>query len=73
MQLSYLRRTNRVQGFLLRACLRVMGIGISPLSTQYGVPMTVTGFEPLDLSQGILQACGCWNKTVDVEMPTPAW
>lgn len=48
---------NRVQGFLLAGHVcAVMGYHeYPPLSAQYGVPMTVTGFEPLDIAQGILQ------------------
>lgn len=48
---------NRVQGFLLAGHVcTVMGYWEYPsLATQYSVPMAVTGFEPLDLTQGILQ------------------
>jgi hydrogenase expression/formation protein HypD len=48
---------NRVQGFLLAGHVcTVMGYWeYPPLATKYGVPMAVTGFEPLDLVQGILQ------------------
>ncbi len=48
---------NRVQGFLLAGHVcTVMGYWeYPPLAAQYGVPMAVTGFEPLDLAQGILQ------------------
>ena len=47
----------RVQGFLLAGHVcSVMGYWeYPPLSEQYGVPMTVTGFEPLDILQGIIQ------------------
>jgi len=47
---------NRVQGFLLAGHVcTVMGYWeYEPIAQQYGVPMTVTGFEPLDLMQGIL-------------------
>lgn len=47
---------NRVQGFLLAGHVcAVMGYWqYHPLAQKYRVPMTVTGFEPLDLSQGIL-------------------
>ena len=47
---------NRVQGFLLAGHVcAVMGYWEYPsLAAQYGVPMTVTGFEPLDIAQGIL-------------------
>jgi hydrogenase expression/formation protein HypD len=48
--------TNRVQGFLLAGHVcAVMGYWeYPPLAKQYRVPMTVTGFEPLDIVQGIL-------------------
>ncbi len=47
----------RVQGFLLAGHVcSVMGYWeYPPLAEQYGVPMAVTGFEPLDILQGILQ------------------
>lgn len=47
---------NRVQGFLLAGHVcTVMGYHeYPPLAEKYRVPMTVTGFEPLDLVQGIL-------------------
>lgn len=47
---------NRVQGFLLAGHVcTVMGYNeYKPLAEQYQVPMAVTGFEPLDLVQGIL-------------------
>ncbi len=48
---------NRVQGFLLAGHVcAVMGFWeYPPLAARYGVPMTVTGFEPLDIAQGILE------------------
>jgi hydrogenase expression/formation protein HypD len=48
---------NRVQGFLLAGHVcAVMGFWeYPPIAAQYGVPMTVTGFEPLDIAQGVLQ------------------
>jgi hydrogenase expression/formation protein HypD len=48
---------NRVQGFLLAGHVcAVMGYHqYPPLAQQYGVPMTVTGFEPLDIARGILE------------------
>ena len=48
--------TNRVQGFLLAGHVcAVMGYWeYPPLAEKYRVPMAVTGFEPLDLAQGIL-------------------
>ncbi len=47
---------NRVQGFLLAGHVcAVMGYWEYPdIATQYGVPMSITGFEPLDIAQGIL-------------------
>jgi hydrogenase expression/formation protein HypD len=52
---------NRVQGFLAAGHVcTVMGYWEYPvLSEKYGVPITVTGFEPLDILQGI-------NKTVEM-------
>ncbi len=48
--------SNRVQGFLLAGHVcAVMGYWEYPdIATQYRVPMAVTGFEPLDIVQGIL-------------------
>lgn len=48
----------RVQGFLAAGHVcSVMGIGEYPrLAERYKVPMVVTGFEPLDILQGILLA-----------------
>jgi hydrogenase expression/formation protein HypD len=48
---------NRVQGFLLAGHVcAVMGYWqYLPIAFQYGVPMTVTGFEPLDIARGILE------------------
>jgi hydrogenase expression/formation protein HypD len=65
---------NRVQGFLLAGHVcAVMGYWeYPPLSTQYGVPMAVTGFEPLDLSQGILQTVRMLEQgRVEVENAYP--
>jgi hydrogenase expression/formation protein HypD len=47
---------NRVQGFLAAGHVcAVMGYWeYPPIAQKYGVPITVTGFEPLDLVQGIL-------------------
>lgn len=47
---------NRVQGFLAAGHVcTVMGYHeYPPIAQKYGVPVTVTGFEPLDLVQGIL-------------------
>jgi len=49
--------SNRVQGFLLAGHVcTVMGYHEYPsLAEKYKVPMAVTGFEPLDMAQGILQ------------------
>jgi hydrogenase expression/formation protein HypD len=46
---------NRVQGFLAAGHVcAVMGYWeYPPIAEKYGVPITVTGFEPLDLVQGI--------------------
>lgn len=48
---------SRVQGFLLAGHVcTVMGYHeYPPIAAKYGVPMTVTGFEPLDIAQGILR------------------
>jgi len=48
---------NRVQGFLLAGHVcAVMGYHQYPaLAQRYGVPMTVTGFEPLDIARGVLE------------------
>jgi hydrogenase expression/formation protein HypD len=49
---------NRVQGFLAAGHVcAVMGYWeYPPIAEQYGVPIVVTGFEPLDIAQGILEA-----------------
>ncbi len=49
---------NRVQGFLLAGHVcTVMGYAeYEPLAAKYRIPMVVTGFEPLDLLQGIHMA-----------------
>jgi hydrogenase expression/formation protein HypD len=46
---------NRVQGFLAAGHVcTVMGTrAYTPLSRKYGMPIVVTGFEPLDILQGI--------------------
>jgi len=48
---------SRVQGFLLAGHVcAVMGYWEYPsLAERYGVPMAVTGFEPIDIAQGILE------------------
>ncbi|MHB8855827.1 MAG: hydrogenase formation protein HypD [Bellilinea sp.] len=55
---------NRVQGFLLAGHVcTVMGyLDYLPLAEKYRVPMAVTGFEPLDLVQGILQVVRMLEK-----------
>jgi len=47
---------NRVQGFLAAGHVNaIMGYWeYPPIAAQYGVPIVVTGFEPLDVAQGIL-------------------
>ena len=47
---------NRVEGFLAAGHVcAVMGIGqYHPLAARYRVPIIITGFEPLDLLQGLL-------------------
>jgi len=49
---------NRVQGFLAAGHVcAVMGFWeYPPIAERYGVPVVVTGFEPLDIAQGILGA-----------------
>lgn len=49
--------SNRVQGFLLAGHVcSIMGYWeYPPLAEEYRVPMVVTGFEPLDLANGILE------------------
>ena len=49
-------RENHVQGFLAAGHVcTVMGFTeYEPLAQQYGVPIVVTGFEPLDILQGVL-------------------
>ena len=48
--------TNRVQGFLAAGHVcAVMGYWeYEPLAERYGIPIVVTGFEPLDLLHGVL-------------------
>jgi len=48
--------SNRVQGFLAagHVCMVMGYTDYEPLAEQYGVPIVVTGFEPLDILQGIL-------------------
>ncbi len=55
---------NRVQGFLAAGHVcAVMGYAdYEPIARQYGVPMAVTGFEPLDLTLGILDTVRMLEK-----------
>ena len=52
--------TNRVQGFLAAGHVcSVMGTSeYQPLVDRFGVPIVVTGFEPLDLLEGVRQVVG---------------
>lgn len=47
--------TSRVQGFLAagHVCTVMGSEQYAPIARQYGVPIVVTGFEPLDLLQGL--------------------
>lgn len=47
---------NRIQGILAAGHVcTIMGYWeYSPIAIRYGVPITVTGFEPLDIAQGLL-------------------
>jgi hydrogenase expression/formation protein HypD len=61
---------NRVQAFLAAGHVcAVMGYWeYGPIAQQYKVPVVVTGFEPLDIAQGILQAVRQLEKgTFEVE------
>jgi hydrogenase expression/formation protein HypD len=46
---------NRVQGFLAAGHVcTIMGLGeYGPIAKQYGVPIVATGFEPLDILEGV--------------------
>ena len=61
---SWARPLNRVQGFLAAGHVcTVMGYWeYPPIAEQYRVPMAVTGFEPLDLVQGILMTVQMLEK-----------
>ena len=50
--------TNRVEAFLLAGHVcAVMGVSeYEPLAARFAIPMVITGFEPLDLLQGIHMA-----------------
>jgi len=76
---------NRVQGFLAAGHVcAVMGYWEYPLIAQvYGVPIVVTGFEPLDIAQGILatvqrleagriEAANAYHRMVTFEGNRPA-
>ncbi len=76
---------NRVQGFLAAGHVcTVMGFWeYPPLAKKYGVPIVVTGFEPLDISQGILyvvrqlekgtyEAENAYSRVVNFEGNIPA-
>jgi hydrogenase expression/formation protein HypD len=56
--------SNRVQGFLAAGHVcAVMGYWeYVPIAQRYHVPIVVTGFEPLDISQGILQVVRLLEK-----------
>ncbi len=56
--------SNRVQGFLLAGHVcAVMGYEeYEPIAQRYHVPMAVTGFEPLDLTLGILHTVRLLEK-----------
>jgi hydrogenase expression/formation protein HypD len=49
---------NRVQGFLAagHVCTVMGWTEYEPIAERYGVPIVVTGFEPLDLLEGMLMA-----------------
>jgi hydrogenase expression/formation protein HypD len=76
---------NRVQGFLAAGHVcAVMGYWeYQPLAEEFGVPIVVTGFEPLDIAQGILmtvrqleegktQADNAYKRAVTFEGNKPA-
>lgn len=65
---------NRVQGFLLAGHVcAVTGYAEYPaIAARYGVPMTVTGFEPLDIARGVLKTVQMLEQgRVDVENAYP--
>jgi hydrogenase expression/formation protein HypD len=76
---------NRVQGFLAAGHVcAVMGYWeYPPIAKEFGVPIVVTGFEPLDIAQGILmtvkmleegrsQADNAYKRAVTYEGNQPA-
>ena len=56
--------TNRVQGFLAAGHVcAIMGYDeYIPIAAKYKVPIVVTGFEPLDILQGMLCAWRNWRR-----------
>ena len=52
---------NRVQGFLAagHVCTVIGEDEYDPLAKRFSVPIIVTGFEPVDILQGILRCVGC--------------
>jgi hydrogenase expression/formation protein HypD len=61
---------NRVQGFLAAGHVcTVMGYWeYPPIAQKYGVPIVVTGFEPLDIARGILMTVSMLEQgKIDVE------
>src|SRR5574341_178186 len=61
---------NRVQGFLAAGHVcAVMGYWeYPPIAQKYGVPIVVTGFEPLDIAQGILMTVSMLERgKIDVD------
>jgi len=65
---------NRVQGFLAAGHVcAVMGLAeYQPIAKKYHVPITVTGFEPLDLVLGLLETVRMLeNKEVNVKNAYP--
>lgn len=64
--------SNRVQGFLAAGHVcTVMGFTeYEPLAAKYRVPMVVTGFEPLDILQGI-QLCVAQLESGRAEVENP--
>ena len=55
---------NRVQAFLAAGHVcAVMGYNeYMPIAAKYRVPIVVTGFEPLDILQGIYMCVRSWKK-----------
>ena len=58
----------QVQGFLAGHVCTVMGFEeYFPLAKKYRVPIVVTGFEPLDILQGVLMT------VQQLLWPAPTW